>query len=284
MIWAKSRQPANRAVTCRTTAEGATADALGHAILLAVVAAPSRAAVLAAACEQARDVSMAATYVRHELASMAATDAAEVIGAAREGAEAGSPRARLLLSVIGLALAPVGSEALRQSLARAASERGDVGTAAMLAPVPTAEPTNEVPPVPDFGVGRPLTLGERKSLARRRDRNLLARVLRDPHPDVIRVLLGNPSITEPDIVRLCARRPIAPDVLREVAASARWIVRYDVRLALAKNPHTPLEVSVPAALQLRAQDQRVIATSDELPQTLRDACARAVVGAVRTLH
>jgi hypothetical protein len=226
---------------------------------------------------------MASTYVRHELAALSPDEAAEVVCSAREGAEAGLDRARLLLSVIGLALAPATAATLREAIARAAEARGDERTAQMLAPPALGEPDGTVP-VPDFGTGRPLTLGERKSIARRRDRNLLARVLRDPHPDVIRVLLGNPALTQADVVRLCARRPIPSDVLREVAASARWIVRYEVRLALAKNPHTPLEVSVPAALQLRAPDQRDIAASDELPQTLRDACARAVVGGRRTLH
>lgn len=217
---------------------------------------------------------------------MAIVEAAEVVGAAREGAEAGLDRARLLLSVIGLALAPATAHPLREALAQGAAERGDLDTARLLLPLApgTDEATGAPIPVPDFGAGRPLALGERKSLARRRDRNLLARVLRDPHPDVIRVLLGNPAVTETDVVRLCARRPVAPDVLREVAAAARWIVRYDVRLALAKNPHTPLEVSVPAALQLRSTDQRTIAGSDDLPEALREACARAIAIGVRVLH
>lgn len=253
-----------------------------------MVVPPSRAEALAAACAQARDLALAAAYVRHELSAMAIVEAAEVVGAAREGAEAGLDRARLLLSVIGLALAPATAHPLREALAQGAAERGDLDTARLLVPIAPSsgpdDPTAVALPIPDFGAGRPLALGERKSLARRRDRNLLARVLRDPHPDVIRVLLRNPALTETDVVRLCARRPVAPDVLREVASAARWIVRYDVRLTLAKNPHTPLEVSVPAALQLRTPDQRVIAASDDLPELLREACARAVVAGVRTLH
>lgn len=254
-----------------------------------VRAAPSRAEQLAAACAQAHDLVLAVTFVRRELAVMERSEAAEVVRAAREGAEAGLERAQLLLSVIGMALAPAAAQALRVWLAEAAAEAGDSGTVQMLAPAAgrgadTAEEQDAPLPVPDFGAGRPLTLGERKSLARRRDRNLLARVLRDPHPDVVRIVLGNPALTLADVVRLCARRPVARDVLREVAASARWIVRYEVRLALAKNPCTPLEVSVPAALQLRRPDQRVIAGSDELPEVLREACERALRGSRRTLH
>jgi hypothetical protein len=43
---------------------------------------------------------------------------------------------------------------------------------------------------------RPLTLGERKSLARSWDRNVLTRLLIDPNHDVVALLLQNPRITE----------------------------------------------------------------------------------------
>jgi hypothetical protein len=98
--------------------------------------------------------------------------------------------------------------------------------------------------VPDFGKGRPLTLGERKSLARTHDRNLLARVLRDPHPDVIRILLDNPTVVEADVVRLCAQRPARAQVLGAVFLHQRWVLRYRVRLALALNPFTPEEITL----------------------------------------
>src|ERR1700722_10918407 len=68
---------------------------------------------------------------------------------------------------------------------------------------------------PDYGYGRPLTLGERKSLAKKTDRNLLERLLGDPHPDVIRGVLRNPRLTEDDVVRFVARVPGRPELLSE---------------------------------------------------------------------
>jgi hypothetical protein len=55
--------------------------------------------------------------------------------------------------------------------------------------------------------GRPLTLGERKALARCHRRELLQHLLRDPHPAVVEVLLGNPHLTEPWPRRACLRCP-----------------------------------------------------------------------------
>jgi hypothetical protein len=120
--------------------------------------------------------------------------------------------------------------------------------------------------------GRPLSLGERKSLARRRDRNLLARALRDPHPDVVRILLDNPALTEIDIVRLCARRPVQPEVLALVFAHARWIVRYRIRLALALNPHTPETLTLQLLPHLTTADLRAVARSGDLSPRVRAAC------------
>ena len=98
--------------------------------------------------------------------------------------------------------------------AAAASSRGleERGSCGVSAPATSG--------IPDYGRGRPLTLGERKSLARRPDRAMLDRLLHDPHPDVIRRLLRNPRLTEDDVVRLAARRPGRPEVLVENRAVA----------------------------------------------------------------
>ena len=113
---------------------------------------------------------------------------------------------------------------------------------------PLTEPEN-VPP-PDYGRGRPLTLGERKSLARRPDRAMLERLLGDPHPLVIKRVLANPRLTEDfqTVLRLAAKRPCRPDVLAEIARAPRWAHSARVRLALILNPGTPLEIATPSSL------------------------------------
>ncbi|MGD8861254.1 MAG: hypothetical protein PVI30_14700, partial [Myxococcales bacterium] len=113
-----------------------------------------------------------------------------------------------------------------------------------------------------------------KALARRNDRDLITRVLRDPHPDVIRILLGNPALTEEDVVRLWARRPASREVQREVFGSPRWIVRYTVKTALVLNPYTPVDVALQIAPHLKAQDLRRVARSNDLRTELRQACGQ----------
>ena len=128
------------------------------------------------------------------------------------------------------------------------------------------------PRPPDYGFGRPLTLGERKSLARRHDRDLLEKLLGDPHPDVIRGLLGNPRLTEDDLVRLAARRPSSPDILAEIARSPRWSQRPRVRLTLLLNPDVPLEIATPFAGLLLRHELKLVAKATHVPPALRALC------------
>jgi hypothetical protein len=167
---------------------------------------------------------------------------------------------------------------MRDSVADLLESRGQPEVAQMLRVAPGSIPET-AQRVPDFGRGRPLTLGERKSLARRNDRNLITRVLNDPHPSVIRILLENPALTENDVVRLCSRRPTVAEIQREVFRNKRWIVRYKVKLALILNPYTALNIALQIAPHLNAQDLRRVVQSRDLSERLRKACDRRREGA-----
>jgi hypothetical protein len=138
-------------------------------------------------------------------------------------------------------------------------------------------PSREVPEpdedrIPDYGRGRPLTLGERKSLARKPDREMMERLLHDPHPDVIRQLLANPKLTEDDVLSLASRRPCRPDVLLQIARTPRWAHRPRIRMSLVLNPDTPPDVTVPLLGLLVRQELRLVATSTTVAPSLRALC------------
>ncbi len=126
--------------------------------------------------------------------------------------------------------------------------------------------------VPDDGRGRPLTLGERKSLARRPERDAMERLMNDPHPAVIQRLLRNPRITEDDVVRLAAGRPGRGDVLAEIARATRWAHRPRVRLALVMNPATPPEIAARLVGLLLRPELGLVARSPGVPVGVRAVC------------
>jgi len=165
--------------------------------------------------------------------------------------------------------------AARQAIYVAARARGADAVARLLldASPATAEPAMIEkalkPERPLKSNGRPLTLGERKSLARNGRRDLLMHLLRDPHPDVVRILLDNPRLTERDAIALAAARPAVPDALVAVADHKRWSARHMVRRALVLNPHTPVHVAMRIATTLGAADWREIARDMHLAEPLR---------------
>jgi hypothetical protein len=237
-----------------------------------------RAETLARRVRALRDPGLRIAHVRRELAGMDPATAADVLTVISARAQARLDHHAILLLTVSLALSDDDAAPLRRALSAAATLRGQEEVAALFAVRSQEEPADpDATPAPVAAPGseRPLTLGERKALARRADRNLIARAMRDPHPDVIRILLHNAALTEDDVVRLCARRPVAAAVLREVFRAHRWIARYRVRHALLRNPHSPLDLALQMAPHLTEQDARAASRATDLHDELRLACRRA---------
>ena len=116
---------------------------------------------------------------------------------------------------------------------------------------------------------RPMTLGERKALARTHRRDKLALLIRDPHPAVVAIVLDNPHVTESDVIKMASARPAVPESLTKIAAHPRWSVRHAIKRSLVLNPSTPLADAIRIATTLRAQELTEIANDHSLPETLR---------------
>ena len=240
-----------------------------------------------------RDPMLQIGWVRAQLTRVGVARAADVLTVVLARAEQRDKAFEILLLRISLALADAALVRERDAIARIAEARGQTALARFLGidltPAPQASGLDAAVDEPQRVTasagekGRPLALGERKSLARRRDRNLLARVLRDPHPDVIRILLDNPALTEADVVRLCARRPIAPEVLAQVFRHPRWVLRYRVRRALVLNPHTPTELALQLLPHLTPADLKELARASDVSERVREACS-VTPGARPPLH
>ncbi len=207
------------------------------------------------------------------LESLSDEDAVRLLHEAHRCASLGGADAQSVFLALGWALFEPRLEPRRAELGTVA-RRGELHHVAdfVMPPFEEDAPVEDKRRVPDLGRGSPLTLGERKSLARTHDRFLIQRVVRDPHPDVVRILLDNPSLTEEDVVRVCAVRPNDPNVLQTVYHSRRWVVRYRPRNAIVRNPHTPLDTALLLAPLLRKGELREAATSSELAPPLRLSC------------
>lgn len=129
--------------------------------------------------------------------------------------------------------------------------------------------------------GRPLTLGERKTLARTNNREQISLLLRDPHPAVVAILADNPHVTESDILKIASRRPAVPETLTRLATHPRWSVRHAVKRALVMNPSTPLADAIRIATTFRAAELAELADDPALPEPLRSHAAEVRAASLR---
>jgi hypothetical protein len=129
--------------------------------------------------------------------------------------------------------------------------------------------------------GRPLSLGERKALARTHDREQIMLLLRDPHPAVVAILVDNPHVTESDILKIASRRPSVPESLSNLAVHPRWGVRHAIKRALVMNPSTPLADAIRIVTTLRAAELAELAEDPALPEALREHAAQVRAASLR---
>jgi len=198
-----------------------------------------------------------------------------------EASERSDPEARETVLALALLFARHGDLAFVHALRRCAEAEHLLSLGRLLrrAPAPPRSvPPPEVAPVPDYGTGRELTVGERRSLARAPNRKAFEKLLIDPHPLVIRQLLENPRLTEDDVVRIVARRPVRPEAITAIARSERWLKRPRVRLAILLNPGSPPAVAMPLLAACTRQELLEILhgtdTSKVLRVTARELFAR----------
>jgi hypothetical protein len=194
------------------------------------------------------DAALRVDWLESEFSTMDVAVAARLLNALAEESEASSPDAReIMLTVVLFVIRPERQreiDALREVALR--ERLFGLGRLLRRGPPPSVRvPPPEERPVPDYGGGRELSLGERKSLARRPDRRAFERLRLDPHPLVIRQLVNNPKMVEEDAIRIATLRPARSDALHELSRCHRWMSRTRVRMAIIQNPGTPPDLSIP---------------------------------------
>ena len=228
---------------------------------------------------RALDGGLRKAYLRSEVTAHPLSRVAESLNEICAAAERAEPVARELLITLVDVLGEPSSTAFAQALREEAAGqsllslgrllRRASGRASTMPPSSPSSPPIGEARIPDYGTGRPLTLGERRALARRPSRAGFEKLFADPHPMVIRLLLDNPKVTEDDIIRLSSRRPARGDVLAEVIRHQRWSHRVRVRLALVLNPDAPSELTIPLLGLLTRPELRQVAASTELSPVVR---------------
>ncbi len=85
-----------------------------------------------------------------------------------------------------------------------------------------------------------LPLGQKLTLARRGPGRVAAALVAEGHPQALPLALDNAHLTEAQLLKILAREELPAEVPAAIAQHRRWSVQYNVRVALVRNPLTPL--------------------------------------------
>jgi hypothetical protein len=113
-----------------------------------------------------------------------------------------------------------------------------------------------------------LELGEKISLARSAPPRVISILTAEAQARVIDALLTNPRLREMEVLRMAENSKVSPEALRVIASSERWASRYPIKLALVKNPRTPVHTALRLLSSLPRRDVKKLMDWPELPRVV----------------
>ena len=161
---------------------------------------------------------------------------------------------------------PEGDEAVVELVRSIVAGSDTIGVPAEL----LEDPKEATPPPPRSLYAQILTMGipEKLKLALRGNKDARNILIRDASKMIRRFVMQNPRISDAEVIAVARNRSSDEELLRIVVDKREWMRNYQVRLALATNPKTPLTVALKQLPTLGERDLRMLAKSRNVPQTV----------------
>lgn len=118
---------------------------------------------------------------------------------------------------------------------------------------------------------------EKIRLAMFADKEARTLLMRSPNRYIQLAVVKNPKITDGEVASLAASKTADEEVLRQIANTREWLKNYSVRMALACNPKTPINIATRLVQTLLPNDLRGIARSKSVPTAVAGAARRLVM-------
>ena len=166
------------------------------------------------------------------------------------------------------------------------AERG-VAPAEEAAPVADAPlvDTAETPEIPDEEDDEKsamqrlqgMSVPQKMSRAMKGTREERAILVRDPNKLISVAVLSSPKLTDSEVEAIAKMSSVSEEILRIISHNRKWVKNYVVVSALARNPKTPLPISMNLLNRLNEKDLKVLSTNRNIPEVLRTTARRKVV-------
>jgi hypothetical protein len=120
-----------------------------------------------------------------------------------------------------------------------------------------------------------MTIAEKVKLAFRGDRTARMLLVRDRNRLVCAGVMRNPRMTEQEAEMIAGMRNVEEEVLRLVGMRRDWMSKYNIMLALLRNPKTPVGVVLPLINRLTLRDLKGLKDDKGVQHIVRDLARKA---------
>jgi len=122
-----------------------------------------------------------------------------------------------------------------------------------------------------------MSISEKVKSAIKGDKSHRRILINDQNKLICTAVVKNPGIREDEIVSASQNRNINQDVLRLIARNVEWIKKYAVKLNLANNPKTPIEISMRYLSTFRLNDLILLSKNKNIPSALSTSAGKFAV-------
>jgi hypothetical protein len=122
-----------------------------------------------------------------------------------------------------------------------------------------------------------MSFTDRLKAAMKGTKEIRAILIRDPNKMISAAVLSSPKVTESEAASFARMASVSEDILRAIGHNRAWMKSYAVVLGLARNPKTPVAMSLNLLVRLQDRDVQAISVDRNVPEPLRIAARKKVV-------
>ncbi len=122
-----------------------------------------------------------------------------------------------------------------------------------------------------------MSFTQRLKAATKGTSEMRAILVRDTNKMIAAAVMSSPKLTEQEIETFSRMGSVSEDILRIISHNRKWMKSYKILLGLAKNPKTPIAISMNLLQRIQQKELAQLATDRNIPEPLRIAAKKKVL-------
>ncbi|HLL53943.1 MAG TPA: hypothetical protein VK447_10375 [Myxococcaceae bacterium] len=119
-----------------------------------------------------------------------------------------------------------------------------------------------------------MTISQKIKLATLGNKEARSILIRDSNKLVCTAVIRSPRITDGEVLVSANNRAVNDEVLRIIYNNREWVKKYPIKMALVKNPKTPLAISMKFLSTLRESEVKDLARNKNVPSGIQMAAKK----------